>query len=83
MGRPFLHKDHLANHKFCEEKQRLLEAYQSVTEQYSVAMKELLQKARALSKADYDVLYLRTEVLLQDVAAVRLRYQSHVGEHRC
>ena len=67
----------------CEEKQRLLEAYEAATQQYSVAMKELLQKGRALSKADYDVLYQRTEVLLQDVAAVRLRYQTHVGEHRC
>jgi len=67
----------------CEEKQRLLETYQAVTEQYSVAMKKLLQKGRALSRADYDVLYQRTEVLLQDVAAVRLRYQTHVGEHRC
>jgi predicted component of type VI protein secretion system len=69
----------------CEEKQGLLEAYQAVTRQYSVAVTELLQKI-AVSKTDYDALYQRTEALHQNVDcvdAVRLRYKTHVGEHRC
>jgi hypothetical protein len=67
----------------CEEKRMLLEAYQSTTEKYSAAVKELHQKMRTLSKTDYDVLYQTTEALLQDVAAARIKLQAHAREHRC
>jgi hypothetical protein len=67
----------------CGEKQRLLEGYHSVTEEYSTAVKQLLELIRGLSKTDYDVLYQKTEALLQDVAAARIKLSVHVQEHGC
>jgi hypothetical protein len=67
----------------CKEKQRLLEAYQSVAGKYSAALAELHQKMGTLSKPDYDALYQTTEELLQDVAAARIKLQAHVQDHGC
>jgi hypothetical protein len=67
----------------CEEKQRLLGAYQCATHKYSAAVTELRQKMGTLLKPDYDALYQITEVLLQDVAAARIKLQTHVQDHRC
>ena len=67
----------------CEEKRMLLETYQSSTEKYSAAVKELHQKMSTLPKPDYETLYQTTEALLQDVAAARIALQAHVREHGC
>jgi hypothetical protein len=67
----------------CEEKQRLLEAYQSATQRHSVAVTELWQKAGTLSRADYDVLSQRTEGLHHDADAAELQYKRHTLEHHC
>jgi hypothetical protein len=50
----------------CEEKQRLLGAYQYVTEQYSAALTQLQRKMGVLSKPSYDALYRITEALCHD-----------------
>jgi hypothetical protein len=60
-----------------------LETYQSTTEKYSVAVKELHQKMATLPKPDYETLYQTTEALLQDVVAARITLQAHVQEHGC
>lgn len=67
----------------CEEKQKLLEGYQSTADKYAAAVAELHQKMGMLSKPDYDVLYQTTEELLQDLAAARIKFQAHVNEHGC
>jgi hypothetical protein len=67
----------------CMEKQRLLDAYQAATQRYSAAVTELLTKVDVLSRQQYDALYGTSEDLLQDVAAARVRLQTHVHQHRC
>ena len=67
----------------CEEKARLLEAYQLITEKYSAALKGLQQKMGRLSKADYDALYRMTEALRHDSMLAQEKYQAHVRAHHC
>ncbi len=67
----------------CKEKRRLLEAYQEATEKHSAALTELRQKINTLPKPHYDTLYQTTEALLQDIAAARIKLQTHVQEHGC
>ena len=67
----------------CEEKRRLLKAYESVTQKYSASVTELNQSMGTLSKADYDALYRKTEALRHDVAEAQSELQTHVTAHRC
>ena len=67
----------------CEEKRRLLEAYQQVTERYSAAVTQLNRKMGTLSKADYDAIYRKTELLHADVTRSQGELNSHVTAHRC
>jgi hypothetical protein len=67
----------------CKEKERLLEAYEEVTDKYSAAVTVLREKMGTLPKRDYDALYETTEGLLQDVAAARIKLQTHFQEHGC
>ena len=69
-------------HLVCEDKQRLLQTYQSLTVNYAAAVTELLRNVSVLSKKDFDkAFHQMTEVTLQDVAAARL--QAHIYNHRC
>ena len=67
----------------CDEKRRLLRAYENMTQTYSAAVTELNETMGKLSKADYDALYRKTEALRHDVAAAQSDLQLHVTEHRC
>ena len=67
----------------CGEKRRLLEAYQEVTERYSAAVTELERSMGTASKAEYDALYRRTEMLHADVTRAQGELNSHVMEHHC
>ena len=67
----------------CKKKQRLLETYQSATEKHAAAVTELQRKMSTLSKLDYDALYQTSETLLQDVAAARIKLETHVQDHGC
>ena len=67
----------------CDEKRRLLQAYEHITQKYSAAVTELTETMGRLSKADYDALYRKTEALRQDVAAAQSDLQVHVTGHRC
>jgi hypothetical protein len=67
----------------CKKKRRLLETYQEVTEKHSAALTALKQKMDTLPKPDFDALYQTTEALLQDVAAARIKLQTHLQEHGC
>ena len=67
----------------CEEKRRLVETYQYVTERYSAAVTELRRDMGTLSKADYDALYRMTEALRDDVMQTQGNLQDQVRAHRC
>jgi hypothetical protein len=67
----------------CKEKRKLVEAYETATEKYSTVVTKLRQQMGTLSKADYDVLYQETEALPQDLAAGRIKLQTHVQDHPC
>jgi hypothetical protein len=67
----------------CDEKRRLLQTYEHITQKYSAAVTELNETMGRLSKADYDALYRKTEALRHDVAAAQSGLQAHVTEHRC
>jgi hypothetical protein len=67
----------------CDEKRRLLTAYEHVTQEYSAAVSELNQTMGRLSKADYDALYRKTEALRYDVAEAQSQLQAHVTTHAC
>jgi len=67
----------------CEEKRRLLEAYQQVTEKYSAAVSQLNRSMGTVSKADYDALYRMTEMLHADVTRAQGELNSHVTAHHC
>jgi len=67
----------------CEEKQRLLQAYQQVTARYSAAVTELQRGMGTQSKREYDSLYRATETLHAEVTSAQGQLNSHVIEHRC
>jgi len=67
----------------CEEKRRLLNAYEYITQKYSAAITELNETMGTLAKADYDALYRKTEALRHDVAQAQSDLQTHVTAHRC
>ena len=67
----------------CDEKRRLLTAYESITQKYSAAVTELHQSMGTLSKPDYDALYRKTESLRHDVADAQSDLQKHVITHCC
>jgi hypothetical protein len=67
----------------CEEKRRLLDAYQYVTEKYSQAVTDFQRRVSTLSKVQYDDLYRMTEALRAEVTRAQAEFQSHVRVHRC
>jgi hypothetical protein len=67
----------------CEEKRRLLEAYQQVTARYSAAVTQLQRTMGTVSRAEYDSVYRMTETLHADVTKAQGELNSHVQEHRC
>ena len=67
----------------CEEKRRLIEAYQQITKRYSVAVTSLHRGMGTQSKTEYDALYRTTEALHADVTRAQGELNSHVSEHRC
>jgi hypothetical protein len=67
----------------CEEKQRLLGAYQYLTVSYSAALTELHRKMGILSKPEYEALYRMIDALCHESMLAREKYDSHVRAHRC
>ncbi len=67
----------------CEDKIKLLEAYQYVTEKHSDAVTELQRNMGTMSKAEYDSLYRMTEALRAEVTRAQAEFQKHVTAHRC
>ena len=67
----------------CEDKKRLLDAYQYLTQKHAAAVTELNQQMGTLSKADYDALYQKAEALRHDVSKAQQDYQMHISAHCC
>ena len=67
----------------CEDKRKLLEAYQYLTEKYSSVVTDLQRKMGTLSKPEYDALYRMTEALRLEVMRAQGDLQDHVQAHGC
>jgi hypothetical protein len=68
----------------CEQKERLLQRYESATSRYSAALTELLQKLDILSPQEFNEAFNHlTDVTIQGVAAARIKLQAHIREHHC
>jgi hypothetical protein len=67
----------------CEEKERLLGAYQRITLKYAASVTELNRRMGTLSKTEYDSLYRQTEMLHAEVTRAQGELNSHVVAHRC
>ena len=68
----------------CQQKERLLQRYESAITSYSSALTELVQKLGILSKEEFNEAFKHlTEVVIQGVAAARIKLQAHIREHHC
>jgi hypothetical protein len=68
----------------CEQKERLLQRYESAVTSYLAALTELVQKLGILSKQEFNEAFNHlTEVEIQDVAAARIKLQAHIHLHGC
>lgn len=67
----------------CEEKTRLLVAYQTATEKYSTAVSELVKKMGITPKPDYDKLHRLAEQARYESLDARDRLERHTEEHGC
>ena len=69
--------------KACEEKQRLLRAYQAETQGYSAAVATLNNRIGRSSKIEYDALYTIAEDARIRVENAREALGMHTTEHGC
>ena len=67
----------------CTKKMTLLTAYAASVRRFSVALSRLNRQIGAMSKGDFDLLYKKTEDLLQDIAAIRMKLDTHIRTHGC
>jgi hypothetical protein len=67
----------------CSEKATLLEIYVFTVRTYADAVTRLNEDVNALSHEDFEVVHRRAEVILQDLAAARMKFQAHLKEHGC
>jgi hypothetical protein len=63
----------------CQEKEQLLEIYDSLVRAYS----RVITALRNASAEEYDALYTESENLLHEIAAARMKLQAHVHQHGC
>jgi hypothetical protein len=67
----------------CEEKMRLLVAYQRATDAYSKAVTELVTKMGVTPKAEYDALNSAAEQARYGSMDARDRLERHTADHGC
>ena len=67
----------------CEEKMRLLVAYQTATDAYSKAVAELVTKMGVTRKAEYEALNTAAEQTRYASLDARDRLERHKAEHGC
>jgi hypothetical protein len=67
----------------CEEKQRLLEAYQTSEAAYSERLTALSRLAGTLSLDDYTVLKVTVDSARLASECARIAFDVHVGTHLC
>jgi len=67
----------------CEEKRRLLVAYEAATQAYFRAMNGLRAKMGTSPKAEYDRLFKATEEAHARSEMARTALLEHIREHKC
>lgn len=69
--------------KACEEKQRLILAYQAETQGYSAAVATLNNRIGRSSKIEYDAIYITAEDARIRAENAREALETHTTEHGC
>ena len=67
----------------CEEKRRLLETYEAVTQAYADGVENLRCQMGTIDKPEYDALYRINDELRARVAKAREELNAHVRLHGC
>lgn len=67
----------------CEEKRRLLVAYEAATQAYFRAMNDLRAKMGTSPKAEYERLFKATEGARAQSEMARTALLDHIGGHKC
>jgi hypothetical protein len=67
----------------CEEKQRLLAAYEDFAMKYASAVLELSQRKGKMTKAEYDALHQVAEAFRLDSTLSWDALESHIKTHGC
>lgn len=67
----------------CEEKRRLLVAYEAATQAYFRAMNDLRAKMGTSPKAEYDQLFKATEGARARSELARAALLEHIRDHKC
>jgi hypothetical protein len=67
----------------CSEKKALLLAYAASVRKFSAAVSRLSKEVDATGESNFDLINNKTEDLLQDVAAVRVKLHTHIKIHHC
>ena len=73
----------MTKQQVCEEKARLVAAYDGATRAYSNAVAQLQRTMGISSKATYDAQYRMTEALRYDAAAAQEKLERHVAADGC
>ena len=67
----------------CDERTRLLEAYNRATLVLSTAVQHLLSGGDVIASAVYDMQRRAADKARHELEAARLAYELHIQEHHC
>jgi hypothetical protein len=67
----------------CKEKTTLLETYFVTARKFADAVSRLSDDVGALSREDFESVHRSAEEILQDLAAARMKLQTHLQAHGC
>lgn len=73
----------LQGHMKCDERTRLLEAYNRATLALSTAVQHLLSGGDAIASVVYDMHRRAADKARHELEAARLAYETHIQEHHC
>jgi RNase P subunit RPR2 len=67
----------------CEEKQRLLEVYETTETAHSERLTTLTRQAGTVSRADYEALKKALDQARMESERARIALDAHVSSHSC
>jgi len=67
----------------CKEKLTLFRTYLELVRKFAAATSTLNEGIGALCHADFELAYRANEAILQDIAAIKIKLETHVKAHQC